>query len=166
MTTTYDNYAEIRSRMGLRDADVSKATGISTATLSEWKKGRYQPKLDKLEKIAKRIQNNKKFCDKDNTPAAFLMSGAINTAMYKFMVSSKNFKVSDQCISCGKCEKICPMNNIKLVKGQPVFGENCTWCFGCIARCPKKAIDIKGKTEGKRRNVCPDYKAWMIKRNM
>ena len=53
MTTTYENYAEIRNRMGLRDSDVSKATGISTATLSEWKKGRYQPKIDKLEKIAK-----------------------------------------------------------------------------------------------------------------
>lgn len=52
MSTTYENYATIRNRMGLRDADVSKATGISTATLSEWKKGRYQPKLDKLEKIA------------------------------------------------------------------------------------------------------------------
>lgn len=58
MNTTYDNYAEIRSRMGLRDSDVSKATGISTATLSEWKKGRYQPKLDKLAKIAQFLNVN------------------------------------------------------------------------------------------------------------
>jgi len=58
MNTTYDNYAEIRSRIGLRDSDVSKATGISTATLSEWKKGRYQPKLDKLAKIAKFLNVN------------------------------------------------------------------------------------------------------------
>jgi len=58
MNTTYDNYAEIRSLIGLRDSDVSKATGISTATLSEWKKGRYQPKLDKLAKIAKFLNVN------------------------------------------------------------------------------------------------------------
>ena len=32
---------------------VSKATGISTVTLSEWKKGTYTPKVDKLLKIAK-----------------------------------------------------------------------------------------------------------------
>lgn len=31
---------------------VSKRTGISTATLSEWKKGTYTPKIDKLQKIA------------------------------------------------------------------------------------------------------------------
>ncbi len=120
--------------------------------------------LPELEKIAHKIQNNRKLSDKNNTPVAFLMSGAINTAMYKFMVSSKNFKVSDKCISCGKCEKVCPMNNIKMEKGEPVFGENCTWCFGCIERCPKKAIDIKGKTEGKRRSVCPEYKVWIKKK--
>lgn len=31
---------------------VSKETGISTATLTEWKKGTYEPKIDKLMLIA------------------------------------------------------------------------------------------------------------------
>lgn len=31
---------------------VAKDTGISASTFSEWKKGMYVPKLDKLEKIA------------------------------------------------------------------------------------------------------------------
>lgn len=31
---------------------VGKATGIATATLTEWKKGTYIPKVDKLKKIA------------------------------------------------------------------------------------------------------------------
>lgn len=75
MTTTYDNYAEIRSRMGLRDSDVSKATGISTATLSEWKKGRYQPKLDKLEKIAKFLNVNIEAITQGTTPEQ--LAGAI-----------------------------------------------------------------------------------------
>ena len=75
MTTTYDNYAEIRSRMRLRDADVSKATGISTATLSEWKKGRYQPKLDKLEKIAKFLNVNIEAITQGTTPEQ--LAGAI-----------------------------------------------------------------------------------------
>lgn len=75
MTTTYENYAVIRSRMGLRDADVSKATGISTATLSEWKKGRYQPKLDKLEKIAKFLNVNIEAITQGTTPEQ--LAGAI-----------------------------------------------------------------------------------------
>lgn len=31
---------------------VSKETGVSTATLSNWKNGNYAPKADKLKKIA------------------------------------------------------------------------------------------------------------------
>jgi transcriptional regulator with XRE-family HTH domain len=33
-------------------ADVSRGTGIATATLTNWKKGKYTPKIDKLQKIA------------------------------------------------------------------------------------------------------------------
>ena len=50
--TTYDLYAEIRTAKGLKDSDVSKATGISSGTISDWKKGRYELKTDKLQKIA------------------------------------------------------------------------------------------------------------------
>ena len=32
---------------------VAKDTGIATATFTEWKNGTYQPKIDKLIKIAK-----------------------------------------------------------------------------------------------------------------
>lgn len=31
---------------------VAKKTGVSSATLSEWKNGKYTPKLDKLQAIA------------------------------------------------------------------------------------------------------------------
>ncbi len=31
---------------------VSDATGIATSTFTDWKKGRYRPKIDKLQKIA------------------------------------------------------------------------------------------------------------------
>ena len=48
----YDTYAKIRDSKGLKDSDVAKATGISSGTLSDWKKGRYNLKYDKLKKIA------------------------------------------------------------------------------------------------------------------
>ena len=37
---------------GVNPATVSKATGVSTATLTSWKQGKYIPKADKLQKIA------------------------------------------------------------------------------------------------------------------
>ena len=50
--TSYELYAEIRDAKGMRDSDVCKATGISSGTMSDWKKGRYELKTDKLQKIA------------------------------------------------------------------------------------------------------------------
>lgn len=49
----YQKYEHLRNERGVTDYEVGKQTGISTATLSEWKKGTYQPKIDKIALIAK-----------------------------------------------------------------------------------------------------------------
>lgn len=48
----YAIFDELCKKKGVRPSDVSRATGISTATLTSWKKGKYTPKQDKLQKIA------------------------------------------------------------------------------------------------------------------
>ena len=37
---------------GIKNIDVSRATGIPASTFSDWKKGKSSPKRDKIEKIA------------------------------------------------------------------------------------------------------------------
>ena len=54
--TSYDRYAAIRDYKGLTDYKVAKGTGIGSATFSNWKNGRYVPKRDKIEMIAKFLQ--------------------------------------------------------------------------------------------------------------
>lgn len=48
----YEKYAQLRDARGITDYEVAKSTGISTATLTNWKQGNYAPKADKLIKIA------------------------------------------------------------------------------------------------------------------
>lgn len=48
----YEIYCKLRDETGVRDADVSKSTGITKSTFSDWKSGRSTPKQDKLQKIA------------------------------------------------------------------------------------------------------------------
>lgn len=48
----YSKFEELLQTRDVTAYQVSKATGVSTATLSEWKKGSYTPKLDKLMKLA------------------------------------------------------------------------------------------------------------------
>ncbi len=48
----YEIFEKLCSEKGVTAYKVSKETGITTATLSNWKAGRYTPKQDKLQKIA------------------------------------------------------------------------------------------------------------------
>ena len=53
----------------------------------------------------------------------------------------KYYSVSNDCIKCGICEKVCPVGNISLDKGRPYFKHHCEQCVACIQFCPKKAIN-------------------------
>lgn len=46
----YEKFQELLDKYGKTAAQVSKETGVASSTLSEWKKGKYTPKLDKLQK--------------------------------------------------------------------------------------------------------------------
>ena len=51
-----------------------------------------------------------------------------------FMRTNKN------CVSCGKCEKMCPVNNISMNDGKVKFHNHCLMCTRCSFYCPKDAI--------------------------
>ena len=48
----YEIFADLLKQHGITAYRVAKDTGITTATLTDWKKGRSTPKADKLQKIA------------------------------------------------------------------------------------------------------------------
>ncbi len=50
-----------------------------------------------------------------------------------------------KCVGCGKCVKICPMQNIELVDGICISKNQCTMCYRCVNYCPKQAITLLGK---------------------
>ena len=58
---------------------------------------------------------------------------------------SRDFSVTDACILCQKCVKLCPTANISVAGGKIVFGDSCVACIGCYQRCPQKAIRYKNK---------------------
>lgn len=48
----YEKFRVLLELTGKSSYQVSKDTGVSTATLSNWKKGNYRPKTDKLKILA------------------------------------------------------------------------------------------------------------------
>ena len=97
------------------------------------------------------IKAEKKFAQPRRNAYDKLMSDIVNPVFYKFFVKADAFTANDKCIGCGKCAKMCPLNNIELKNSKPVWGKNCTHCMACICLCPTKAIEYGKKSVGKPR---------------
>ena len=78
---------------------------------------------EEVNKIVKYIVSGRKFEENKTTIIDRMKSNSINKMFYKIYVSAKGFHTTGKCISCGKCEGLCPLNNIILVDGKPKWGE-------------------------------------------
>lgn len=65
-----------------------------------------------------------------------LKSGPVNSLFYRFYVRTGPFTVSDACVSCGKCQRLCPLGNIRIQEGRPVWGTAAptAWPVSAAAR--------------------------------
>jgi len=54
--------------------------------------------------------------------------------------ADRSFRVNEKCSGCGICVQVCPVSNIKLVDGRPVWQHHCETCLACYSWCPQAAI--------------------------
>lgn len=80
-----------------------------------------------------------------------IKSGAGNRAFYAAAVRDRSFFATDACTGCGRCASLCPLQNITLADGRPVWHGSCTHCMACICSCPAEAIEYGKSSVGKPR---------------
>ena len=103
----------------------------------------------RVEFVASCIRNRERKWDCHEGAFPRLKSYVIRPLFNRYMTSPKPFHAEDTCISCGKCEQVCPMHNIRLVDRRPVWGADCALCLACYHHCPKHAVAYGGMTRGK-----------------
>ncbi len=89
----------------------------------------------------------------EQTLMSDIKNGNTERRVKPFMIDRPELE-SAKCISCRKCEKVCPVAAIKMVehgvnaKGRPILwpeidDSKCICCENCVDDCPKSALHIK-----------------------
>jgi ferredoxin len=105
-----------------------------------------------IESLGSLIQNDECFPNPKVSLGGKLLSSVVNTVYYPLIVKDKGFTVNSDCNSCNKCVRNCPLNNVELVSGKPIWKGNCTHCMACIACCPREAINYKKASKNRHRH--------------
>lgn len=115
---------------------------------------RYIPLILKREKTYK---NKQMKIDLHRGPIPGFFSGPVGSFFVSRLVNDKRFQVeTERCISCGKCEQVCPVRDIWMKEGpdgkkHPTWVHNgrCLTCFTCYHHCPTHAIEFGKQTQKK-----------------
>jgi len=113
-------------------------------------------RLSSLEQRAAEIAKltdiqSKGHIDGNNGITENIRNKIVDLIAYKYIFAPKRFKITGNCTGCGICEKICPVNNIRMVESKPIWGNDCAACLACFHWCPKEAVYMSNSVIGKRR---------------
>ena len=108
-----------------------------------------------IDRAALAIQRGEMFLQHAAAAKDRILSGLVNSLFYPAFVHARRFYATEACISCGKCGRVCPLGNIRLEEGKPVWANRCTHCMACICRCPCAAIEYGKRTRKMERYTCP-----------
>lgn len=67
----------------------------------------------------------------------------------KWGIIPSRWHFTEECIGCGRCVGVCPVNNIRFSNGRPKWGNDCTSCLACYHICPTHAIHYGKITRNK-----------------
>ena len=110
---------------------------------------RIRDSYQQLEQVAKDIFALNKLQARHVYLFETVVTVPFNPVWCKYKLTAKAFYVKESCAGCGKCEKLCPLNNIQIVDKKPVWGNQCTHCMACIGNCPVSAIEYGTITQNK-----------------
>lgn len=123
-------------------------------------KNRIKNSYCRLDSVASDIKTGKKLTARHIFLFETIVTLPFNPIWSKYKLRAKDFYCTDKCIGCGKCAKLCPLNNIEIKDKKPVWGDACSHCMACIGNCPVKAIEYGTISQNKERYNFGKYRQY------
>jgi len=80
---------------------------------------------------------------------AWLKTRVVYPWFVRHAMSPELFHVTDDCVGCGKCAAVCPMENISMENAHPRWSDRCAFCLACYHVCPCHAVAYGSATRNK-----------------
>ena len=104
---------------------------------------------ERLPDIAAAIRAGEKLTARHIWLFETLITVPFNPVWCRLKLRADDFFATDKCVGCGKCVRLCPLNNITLKEGKPAWSSQCSHCMACIGNCPTEAIEYGTITQHK-----------------
>lgn len=105
---------------------------------------------DNLMRIIPRLIDKECFSEIVKGSLPWLKTYLVNPGFNRFATDDSKYHVDlKKCTSCGRCMDVCPVQNIKMPQGEPVWLGHCIMCMACYHHCRNNAIQYGKATEGK-----------------
>ena len=106
-----------------------------------------QDAIGRLDHISDCIKQGRWEEDVHLGPMPRLKTTLVYPLFRRWGVNTKKWHYTDACIGCGKCAGACPVGNIVIADGRPVWGSDCTSCCACFHVCPTRGAQYGRITE-------------------
>ena len=110
-----------------------------------------------IPQIADAIRRGEPLQEKEVSAFHALTVRSTEAIFQKILMDPRKFRVTDKCVSCGVCARVCPMCCIEIKNQKPSWSGQCVHCTACINNCPMGAIEYGKRTEQKRRYKAPRF---------
>ncbi len=120
-------------------------------------RGKIAAAREQIPQIAADVLARKSTWQVHEGPMPRTKSYVLQPLFERFLIGDKGFHVDEGCTSCGKCARLCPVDNIEMKNGSPVWNHRCIHCMACIHGCPQEVIQYKKATQTKARYRLKDY---------